>query len=171
MDEVRGFTPEQLEDARLNLKHALDVERNLSDQERCTANRILGGTLLRLGSTFEAEERLEEALAFEEAAHGDPRSTASGREIIFMLGVVYQRTERVEDAIHSFETVMEADDSHWRSKFHLATMAVKSQMYADARELLEQVLRDEPDHQLSLQILGKLDELDACKNEEVADPE
>ena len=82
MDEIRSLQTEELESARLGLEHAL--KRAADGSDRTHIARLLGGTLLRLGSTFDAEPHLEMALSGEE-----PGSDA-WCEAQFMLGVVYQ---------------------------------------------------------------------------------
>ena len=148
MDDVRELTTEELEHARLNLLRALDNPDIKDEALRRRTTRLLGGTLLRLGSTTEAERHLEAALSMEEAL-----------EVIFMLGVVYQRSGRERDAVEAFEAVIGADEHHWRSRFHLATVAIASGGYEEGQELLEQVLEDAPGHEQTLQILAKLAEL------------
>mmetsp|Transcript_8896 Transcript_8896/g.22780 ORF Transcript_8896/g.22780 Transcript_8896/m.22780 type:complete len:251 (+) Transcript_8896:86-838(+) len=159
MDDVRELTTEELEHARLNLLRALENPDIRDEALRRRTTRLLGGTLLRLGSTTEAERHLDDALSMEEALVGDPRETDEGLEVIFMLGVVYQRSGRERDAVEAFEAVVGADEHHWRSRFHLATIAITSGGHEEGQELLEQVLEDEPGHEQTLQILAKLAEL------------
>ena len=106
----------------------------------------------------------------EEELINDPRDSEEGRETLFMLGVVYQRSDREEDAIDAFEAVLNADERHWRSRFHLATIAVRSAAYEEAEELLEQVLEDEPAHEQSILILAKLQELKEAQRLDAAIP-
>lgn len=120
---------------------------------------VLAFAHVRLGDVLEAEPLLDAVLDETDGdgdgaagSHADPEgaggaAAAAGAEDAatraadahFLRGVVYQRSDREQEAVDEFEAVLALDETHWRARFHLALLALQWGMHEDARELLAQV--------------------------------
>ena len=168
METIRSLSKPELEGVRLQLDRQLDGCPAQAD--RGAIQRLLGATLLRLGSPLDAELVLDEALSDHE---GDERAEEAV-DTRFMLGVAYQKSGRAKEALDAFDWVLEATDGeHWRAKFHLALLSISEGYHDEAEALLEQVVEAEPGHVDSVAILEKLVERRRAEaNElEVPDPD
>ena len=161
IEDVRRFSPAELEDARLQLSRelrlteasrveAFDAEK---EARRVAIARLLGMTLVRLGSPLDAEEVIEDALASRHDMSDEERL-----ELQFLLGVCYQKSGREEQALDAFERVLErTGGEHWRARFHMALISIANGWHAQGEAMLRTVLEHNPQHAESLRIIGLLE--------------
>ncbi|EOD24982.1 hypothetical protein EMIHUDRAFT_457641 [Emiliania huxleyi CCMP1516] len=150
-EDVRAYSPSELEAARLQLVAALDgAEHSLASdfsveaaQQRTHLARVLAMTLLRLGSPLDAEQTIVDALGVPrgvtggEAARwcrargGDAGCSSEEKscepaplEMAFLLGVCYQKSGRTREALAAFEEVLRESEGHWRARYHTALLAI-----------------------------------------------
>ena len=163
IDAIRRFDATELEDARVDLSQALELLPPFvesTEPRRGELLRLLSATHLRLGSALDAEDLLTDALDIEDRHLGMKGEPADGgaarRETTFLLGVVYQKSGREEQALSAFQSVLSADDGHWRARFHLALLHISNETWSEAEELLDGVLEQCPGHATAADLLEKL---------------
>jgi tetratricopeptide (TPR) repeat protein len=160
IEEIRLSDPAALEEARIDLTEALSAES--AETKRSEMLRLLATTQIRLGSFMDAETLLDEALDIEDRVLVTTTEPADGgsvrREICFLLGVCFQKSGRLERAELMFNDVLAADETHWRSRFHLALLSINRAEFVEAEELLTMVLDESPDHAAAIELLSKLRE-------------
>lgn len=161
IEDVRRFSTAELEDARLQLSRelrlteasrveAFDAE---TEARRVVIARLLGMTLVRLGSPLDAEEVIEDTLASRHDMSDEERL-----ELQFLLGVCYQKSGREEQALDAFERVLErTGGEHWRARFHMALISIANGWHAQGEAMLRTVLEHNPQHAESLRIIGLLE--------------
>ena len=158
IDQIRSFGPKELEAARLDLTAALDMIPRLSpstEPRRVELTRLLATTHVRLGSYLDAETLLLETTEADSSERTEGNGPAR-RDVDFLLGVCYQKTGRVGQARRAFRKVLDADESHWRATFHLALTHCEEREWKEAEQLLYRVLKHNPDHPATNDILEKL---------------
>lgn len=193
IEEVRRFAPSELEDARLRLAAALneavdDLSASYTVEKarhRTGLARLLGATLIRLGSPLDAESVLNAALNLD-VAHGtmarriatsnpDGPHGATKEELLemsFMLGVCYQKSGREEEALAAFEDVLKrTGGAHWRARFHMALLSISNGWHEQGEELVRGVLEANPTHVESRAILAMLEERRAAVDNKLEPPD
>jgi tetratricopeptide (TPR) repeat protein len=96
---------------------------------------------------------------------------AARRETSFLLGVVYQKSDRAEQAQRAFASVLADDDEHWRARFHLALLHVSQEAWGEAEAQLQRVLEQNPGHATAAALLGKLTERRAAEQNRLEPPD
>ena len=178
IEEVRAFSRPELEDARLRLSRALgEAEEALVSaydaeeaRRRTSLARLLGATLLRLGSPLDAERVISDALECEDGAHGASEEELT--ELTFLRGVCYQKSGREESALDAFEAVLRrTDGEHWRARFHMALLSLANQWHDQGEALLRGVLERNPEHAESRRLLAMLEERREAEANRLVPPE
>ena len=178
IEEVRAFSRPELEDARLRLSRALgEAEEALVSaydaeeaRRRTSLARLLGATLLRLGSPLDAERVISDALECEDGAHGASEEELT--ELTFLRGVCYQKSGREESALDAFEAVLRrTDGEHWRARFHMALLSLANQWHDQGEALLRGVLEFNPEHAESRRLLAMLEERREAEANRLVPPE
>lgn len=172
IEEIRSYSPAELEHARLDLEEAIELMRSnyapSLDARKAQLLRLLAATHLRLGGAMDAEPALDEALDLEERAKAMSGEYAGGvaahRETVFLLAVTNQKLGRTFKARRAFEKIIDEDDSFWRARFHLGLMQINAGKYEEASELLERVCQDSPGHEMAEDLLKKLEERRKAQN-------
>ena len=131
----------QWELARTTLEHA--VEMGPDDPE---ANYGLGMVYAQLNESDRAYERLQTAL----------RLRPNYPEALNNLGILYLRTQRPDQAIQSFEECIRVAPAFDQSYLNLARVYALEGQTAKAREILDSLLAQHPDHPAAKKALEEL---------------
>lgn len=133
--------------------YCIHTASTLKAQRRAVIARLLGMTLVRLGSPLDAEEVIEDALASRHSL-----SDEEWLELHFLLGVCYQKSGREEQALDAFESVLErTGGEHWRARFHMALISIANGWHAQGEAMLRTVLEHNPEHAESLRLIAMLE--------------
>ena len=176
VEDIRRYSPAELEHARVDLADALDLigHAKVTEARRGELLRLLATTHLRLGASLDAEHCLDEALDIEDrnlAMTSEPEDGGAARcDTTFLLGVCYQKSGRLDRAERKFNEVLASDDDHWRSRFHLALLRIKGSDFEEAEELLLRVHELSPDHEKTIELLAKLKERSDAEQLKLAPP-
>jgi tetratricopeptide (TPR) repeat protein len=131
----------QWDEARRILERAVAVA-----PEDAEANYSLGMAYAQLNDTARAHDYLERALQFRPAYP----------EALNNLGVLYVRTQRPDDAIKSFEDCIRIAPGFDQSYLNLARVYVLQGSPDKARSVLQQLLKEHPNHAQAQEMLEKL---------------
>jgi tetratricopeptide (TPR) repeat protein len=127
--------------ARSTLEHAVEIGPD--DPE---ANYSLGMVYAQLNETDRAYERLQTAL----------KLRPNYPEALNNLGILYLRTQRREKAVESFQECIRVAPAFDQAYLNLARVYAVEGQTAKARELLESLLAQHPDHAVAKKALEEL---------------
>ena len=131
----------QWEPARTTLEHAVEVGPD--DPE---ANYSLGMVYAQLNESERAYQRLQTAL----------KVRPNYPEALNNLGILYLRTQRPDQAIRSFEECIRVAPTFDQSYLNLARVYAVEGQTAKAREVLQNLLAQHPDHPAAKKALEAL---------------
>lgn len=131
----------QWDDARKALERAITVGPD--DPE---ANYSLGMVLAQLNQTDQAYDYLQRAL----------RLRPDYPEALNNLGILYLRTQRRDEAVASFKQCIRVAPAFDQSYLNLARVYAIEGQYAQARRVLEDLLRQHPGHVEARKALDQL---------------